>query len=90
MPLVCVNWTNLLRNRYFEALAKGEVPPVKSRLEQPLQSVDERLGGITKGILAVLHKQVCAWRLHESSVDLSSTTNPKPRGKPSQCLHRHA
>ena len=44
--------------RYFQALAKGEVPPVKTRLEQPLESADERLGGITKGNLAVLNKQV--------------------------------
>ena len=44
--------------RYFQALAKGEVPPVKTRLEQPLESVDERLGGVTKGTLAVLNNQV--------------------------------
>ena len=44
--------------RYFQALAKGEVPPVKTRLEQSLESADERLGGITKGTLAILHKQV--------------------------------
>lgn len=44
--------------RYFHALANGEVPPVKDRLEQPLPSMDERLGGLTKGGLAVLHKQV--------------------------------
>ena len=31
---------------------------MKTRLEQPLESADERLGGITKGTLAVLHKQV--------------------------------
>lgn len=46
-------------SRYFQALAKGEVPPVKTRLEQPLESANERLGGITKGILAALNKQVC-------------------------------
>lgn len=50
--------------RYFQALAKGEVPPVKTRLELPLESADERLGGITKGTLAVLHKQVSLPRTH--------------------------
>ena len=62
MDGVCINWNNpsccLFSYRYFQALAKGEVPPVKSRLELPLESTDERLGGITKGILGVLHKQV--------------------------------
>lgn len=43
---------------YFQALAKGEVPPVKDRLEQSLPSAEERLGGLTKGALAVLHKQL--------------------------------
>ena len=34
------------------------MPPVKTRLEQPLEYADERLGGITKGTLAVLNNQV--------------------------------
>lgn len=43
--------------RYFDALSKGETPPVKDRLEfqlgQPLEKP------LTQGLLAVLHKQVC-------------------------------
>ena len=31
---------------------------MKDRLEQPLPPTEERLGGLTKGALAVLHKQV--------------------------------
>ena len=50
--------------RYFQALARGEVPPVKDRLEDPLPSTEERLGGITKGALAVLHKQVTHTHTH--------------------------
>lgn len=42
--------------RYFDALSKGETPPVKERLEfqlgQPLEKP------LTQGLLAVLHKQV--------------------------------
>lgn len=42
--------------RYFDALSKGETPPVKDRLEfqlgQPLEKP------LTQGLLAVLHKQV--------------------------------
>lgn len=44
--------------RYFQALASGEVPPVKDRLEHALPPPDERLGGLSKRVLAVLHKQV--------------------------------
>lgn len=43
---------------YFQALSRGEVPPVKDRLEQPLPSMNERVGGLSKGTLAMLHKQV--------------------------------
>ena len=42
--------------RYFEALAKGETPPVKDRLEFQLGQPMER--PLTQGLLAVLHKQV--------------------------------
>ena len=42
---------------YFHALSCNEVPPVKERLDQPLPSLDERLGGLTKGVLSILHKQ---------------------------------
>lgn len=42
--------------RYFDALSKGETPPVKERLEfqlgQPLEKP------LTQGLLSVLHKQV--------------------------------
>ena len=34
------------------------MPPVKDRLEQPLPSLDERLGGLSMGTLSLLHKQV--------------------------------
>ena len=44
--------------RYFAALHKGEVPPVKARLEQDLPPREERVGGLTKGALSVLHSQV--------------------------------
>ena len=57
---VCVKTMVVIACRYFNALANNEVLPVKERLELPLPSMDERLGGITKGGLAVLHKQVCA------------------------------
>ena len=56
--LIGINARSYTLYRYFQALSKGEVPPVKTRLEQPLESADERLGGVTKGALAVLHKQV--------------------------------
>ena len=41
---------------YFEALSKGEEPPVKDRLEIPLPPFDK--GGMSKGLLKVLHKQL--------------------------------
>ena len=45
-----------MNSRYFDALNKGEQPPVKERLDyqlgQPLDSP------VTKGALTVLHKQV--------------------------------
>ena len=39
-------------------MAKGEMPPVKERLEMPVvtQKVDT---GLTPGLLRVLNKQVC-------------------------------
>jgi len=42
---------------YFRAMAKGETPPVKDRLEMPIatQKTDT---GITPGLLRVLHKQL--------------------------------
>ena len=46
----------VLSFRYFDALSKGDTPPVKERLEfqlgQPLEKP------LTQGLLAVLHKQV--------------------------------
>lgn len=43
--------------RYFRAMAKGETPPVKDRLEMPVatQKTDT---GLTPGLLRVLNKQV--------------------------------
>lgn len=43
--------------RYFRAMANGEMPPVKERLEMPTatQKTDT---GLTPGLLKVLHKQV--------------------------------
>jgi hypothetical protein len=43
-------------SRYFDALAKGETPPVKDRLEFQLGEPLEK--PLTQGQLAVLHKQV--------------------------------
>ena len=81
---VGISWSNVLScnttcafRRYFQALARGEVPPVKDRLEHPLASTEERLGGITKGALAVLHKQVSPpppqTHIHTHTYSLSST-----------------
>ena len=42
--------------RYFDALSKGETPPVKDRLEFQLGQPMER--PLSQGLLAVLHKQV--------------------------------
>ena len=44
---------------YFRAMANGEIPPVKERLEMPVatQKTDT---GLTQGLLRVLHKQVRA------------------------------
>lgn len=42
--------------RYFDALSKGETPPVKDRLEFQLGQPMEK--PLTQGLLAVLHKQV--------------------------------
>ena len=43
--------------RYFRAMANGDTPPVKERLEMPVatQKTDT---GLTPGILRVLNKQV--------------------------------
>ncbi|CAF0725952.1 unnamed protein product [Adineta ricciae] len=42
---------------YFRALANGETPPVKERLEMPLatQKIDT---GLTMGLIKILHKQL--------------------------------
>ena len=42
---------------YFRAMANGEMPPVKDRLEMPTatQKTDT---GLTPGLLRILHKQV--------------------------------
>jgi len=42
---------------YFRAMSKGEMPPVKERLEMPVatQKIDT---GLTPGLLRVLHKQL--------------------------------
>ena len=49
--------TDRCYNRYFRAMANGETPPVKERLEMPVatQKTDT---GLTPGLLKVLHKQV--------------------------------
>ena len=52
--LICLNWTIY---RYFRALAKGEVPPVKDRLEMP-SATQKTDTGLTAGLLRVLNKQV--------------------------------
>ena len=43
--------------RYFRAMANGDTPPVKDRLEMPVatQKTDT---GLTPGLLRVLNKQV--------------------------------
>lgn len=55
--------------RYFDALSKGETPPVKDRLEfqlgQPLEKP------LTQGLLAVLHKQVCLDRSDKQNLSQS-------------------
>ena len=60
MPNLYIFYIDLLSfsalHSYFQALSRNEVPPVKDRLELP--SLDERLGGLTRGALSVLHKQV--------------------------------
>lgn len=64
--------------RYFDALSKGETPPVKDRLEfqlgQPLQKP------LTQGLLAVLHKQVFSllsfsFNLQQQCLDSSDKQN---------------
>lgn len=42
---------------YFRAMSKGEIPPVKERLEMPVatQKIDS---GLTQGLLRVLNKQL--------------------------------
>ena len=58
----------------------------KERLFQPDWVTSVIYYGICP--LTVIVDTFHIWLLsfHESSVGLSSTTNPKPRGKPSQCL----
>jgi hypothetical protein len=44
-------------NRYFRALANGDIPPVKERLE--LATATQRTDtGLTPGLLRVLHRQL--------------------------------
>ena len=50
--------------RYFDALSKGETPPVKDRLEFQLGQPMEK--PLTQGLLAVLHKQVIPSRINQS------------------------
>lgn len=52
----CISEFMIWNCRYFEALAKGETPPVKDRLEFQLGQPMEK--PLTQGLLAVLHKQV--------------------------------
>eukprot|EP00731_Ephydatia_muelleri_P017040 Em0010g138a len=51
-PVDVLQWSTF----YFEALFEGHVPPTKAHLEPSASS--ERLGGISKGVLAILHKQL--------------------------------
>ena len=61
VPLVLedtsLNCCYVLLHSYFRAMAKGEMPPVKERLEMPVatQKTDT---GLTPGLLKVLNKQV--------------------------------
>lgn len=48
-----VGFSRSLSQRYFTALSKGEVPPVKARFE----IVTDSNGGLSNGRLATLHKQ---------------------------------
>lgn len=57
----CISDFMIWNCRYFEALAKGETPPVKDRLEFQLGQPMER--PLTQGLLAVLHKQVSIIKL---------------------------
>ncbi|KAL5007402.1 hypothetical protein ScPMuIL_016208 [Solemya velum] len=42
---------------YFRAMAKGEVPPVKERLEMPV-ATQKTDSGLTPGMLRIMHKQL--------------------------------
>ncbi len=44
-------------NRYFRCLAKGEIPPVKERLEMPV-ATQKTDSGLTIGLIKTLHKQL--------------------------------
>lgn len=44
-------------DRYFRCLAKGEIPPVKERLEIPV-ATQKTDSGLTIGLIKTLHKQV--------------------------------
>lgn len=46
---------HLLYHRYFKALSVGEVAPVKDRLDN---NPPANINDLTKGQLAMLHKQV--------------------------------
>ncbi|CAB4068526.1 unnamed protein product [Lepeophtheirus salmonis] len=41
---------------YFRCLANGEVPPIKERIEYPVQESGE--AALTPGLLRILHKQI--------------------------------
>lgn len=43
---------------YFEALRDGQVPPVKKSMDLFSASSEARFGGISKGTLSVLHRQL--------------------------------
>ena len=49
-------------HRYFRALANGDIPPVKERLE--LATATQRTDtGLTPGLLRVLHRQAMTIKL---------------------------
>jgi len=52
-----VNFAVNLNVRYFRAMANGEIPPVKDRLEM-MTATQKDDTGLTPGLLRVLNRQV--------------------------------
>jgi len=52
-----VNLALDLNVRYFRAMANGEIPPVKDRLEM-MTATQKDDTGLTRGLLCVLNRQV--------------------------------